>query len=61
MKTSAAIAHYGSTAKLAEVLGITVQAIYQWGESVPRLRALELEKLTDGQLSSERQRRRAIN
>jgi transcriptional repressor of cell division inhibition gene dicB len=60
MKTEAAIGHFGSTAKLADVLGITVQAIYQWGDSVPRLRALELEKLTDGRLSADSKSKRRV-
>jgi hypothetical protein len=58
VKTSDAISHFGSPAKLAEQLDITVQAIYQWGDDVPRLRALELEKLTGGVLAAESEPKR---
>lgn len=53
MKTKTAIDHYGTKARLAEALGITTQAITQWGEDVPARRALELEKLTAGALVAE--------
>lgn len=52
MRTSAAIKHFGSPAKLAEALGITVQAIYQWGETVPKGREFEIHVLTDGALKA---------
>lgn len=42
MKTDEAIREAGSVKALAQSLGITVHAIYQWGEDVPRLRELEI-------------------
>ncbi len=53
MKTRTAIDHFGSKAALAKALGISVQAITQWGEDVPPRRSLELERLTGGVLSAE--------
>lgn len=49
MKTSEAIATFGSTRKLAERLGLSVQAIYKWGEEVPPLRAYQLRELIQQQ------------
>lgn len=50
MKTSDAIAYFGSAARLAEKLGIRVQAVSQWGELVPKGRAYEIQALTNGGL-----------
>lgn len=51
MKTSDAIAAFGSTRKLAERLGLSVQAIYKWGEDVPALRVYQLRDLLNKQTS----------
>ena len=53
MKKADAINHYGSPTLLAKALGITLQAIGQWGEEVPLLRQYQLESLTDGQLKAD--------
>lgn len=45
MKTQYAIKQAGGIKKLAALLNITTTAIYAWGETVPELRALQLEKL----------------
>ena len=45
MKTIYAIKLFGSVKALAEALGITVHAIYQWGEHVPELRAYQIREL----------------
>lgn len=42
--------HYKTPAAVAEALGISVQAISQWGERVPPLRAAQVHKLTRGRL-----------
>lgn len=42
MKTDHAIRFFGSRRKMAEALGITTQAIYQWGDEIPRLRSYEI-------------------
>jgi transcriptional repressor of cell division inhibition gene dicB len=43
MTTKEAIDRFGGTDRLAEALGITRQAIYQWGEAVPELRQFQIE------------------
>ena len=45
MKTKDAIEQFGSVAALAAALGLTVQAVYQWGEDVPQLRAYQIRDL----------------
>ena len=45
MKTQDAVERYGSKKALAEKLGISPQAISQWGDDMPELQALKLEKL----------------
>jgi len=45
MKTEEAVKRHGSKYRLAQLLGITRQAVGQWGEDVPELQALKLEKL----------------
>lgn len=52
MKTSTAVAYFGSKAALARALKISRQAVTDWGEDVPELRELQLEKLTDGALEA---------
>jgi len=52
MKKADAIRHYGSVRRLADALGITYQAIYQWGEDVPESSAYKLQVLTGGALSA---------
>ena len=50
MQTKDAIDYFGSTPRLAQALGITRKAIYQWGDEVPPARAIELERMTRGEL-----------
>ncbi|WP_025039775.1 Cro/CI family transcriptional regulator [Nitrosospira briensis] len=45
MKTTFAISLFGSVAELAAALGITVQAVYLWGDEVPKLRQYEIREL----------------
>lgn len=45
MKTSVAVQSFGSTRKLAEALGLSVQAIYKWGDDVPALREYQIRDL----------------
>lgn len=44
MKTEEAVKRFGSKYRLAQILGITRQAVGQWGDNVPELQALKLEK-----------------
>ena len=59
METKDAIAYYGSIRRLAEALGITTTAVYQWGPRVPELRAFQLERMTGGSLRAEPRREEA--
>ena len=43
--------HFGGMPRLAEALGICVQAIYQW-ESIPVSRAYQIEVLTRGRFKA---------
>lgn len=52
MKTADAIRHFGTQSALAKALGISKQAIAQWGERVPEGRAYQLQVITGGQLSA---------
>lgn len=36
----------GSVRKLAEALGITEQAVHQWGDTVPPLRVYQIKEIT---------------
>jgi hypothetical protein len=48
MRKEDAIAVAGSNKALADLLGISVHAIYQWGVTIPRLREYQLrEKIPD--------------
>jgi len=51
MKSIDAIAYYdGNMSLLARALGITPQAVYNWGDVVPLRRAKQIEKLTNGDI-----------
>lgn len=53
MLTKDAIAHFGnSQAELARALGIKPQSVTDWGDTVPPLRQIQIEKLTDGALKA---------
>jgi DNA-binding transcriptional regulator YdaS (Cro superfamily) len=47
MKTQKAVALFGSANRLAKVLGITRQAINQWGEDVPLLRQYQIDEIME--------------
>ena len=50
MKTAHAIKHYGTPSKVAAALGISRQAVSQWGEIVPLEAALAISVVTKGEL-----------
>ncbi|ABC31022.1 probable transcriptional regulator, Cro-like [Hahella chejuensis KCTC 2396] len=58
MTKAEVLAYFGSVANVAKTLGITTQAVYEWGDSVPEPRQWQLQVLTDGVLkvSSKRSR-----
>ncbi len=45
MKKVKAVELAGSQAKLARLLKVSKGAVSQWGDDIPELRALQLEKL----------------
>jgi 3-deoxy-7-phosphoheptulonate synthase len=53
MKTTEAIAYYGSKAALARALRLTRGAITRWGEEPPVGRQHQLQALTLGQLRAD--------
>jgi hypothetical protein len=53
MKSTDAIAYFGGATKLAEILHLTKQAVYQWGETVPPHWQYHLERLSAGKLQPE--------
>ena len=50
LTTQAAIEHFGGVNELREALGVSRQAINQWGQFVPIGRAFELQIMTGGAL-----------
>jgi DNA invertase Pin-like site-specific DNA recombinase len=47
MKTLEAIKQFGGVPKIAKALGISVQAVYRWGDFVPPLRAYQLREISE--------------
>ncbi len=56
MLTQTATAHFGNNTKTAAALGISRQAVDQWGKYVPLMTALRLEKITKGALKVDLQK-----
>ncbi|MCS6037351.1 Cro/CI family transcriptional regulator [Klebsiella pneumoniae subsp. pneumoniae] len=54
MKKSKAIELAGSKAKLARLLKVSKGAVSQWGDEIPELRALQLEKLLKKSVSKQK-------
>jgi DNA-binding transcriptional regulator YdaS (Cro superfamily) len=50
MYTNDAVQHFGGRRQLAEALGISRQAVEQWGEFVARGVAYRLQVMTGGKL-----------
>ncbi len=55
MRTQDVIDFFGGRQQLADALGITRTASYEWGDTVPELRQYQIEILTRGKLRAERQ------
>lgn len=51
MRKTDVISHFKTAAAVAVALGITPEAVIQWGDVIPRGRAFELAALTGGALS----------
>jgi len=45
MKTQDAIKEFGGRKALADALGIWPQAVYNWGDDVPELRAYQIREI----------------
>lgn len=53
MKTDEAIEYFGDRRRMAQALDITLHCTYRWGESPPKLRQFEMERISDGELKVE--------
>lgn len=56
MTKKKAIEHFGSISALARALGVTYEAVRQWGEVIPELRQYQLERLTAGALKADQKK-----
>lgn len=52
MRTSEVIEHFGSQAAVARALNIKPPSVAEWGETVPPLRQLQIEKITGGKFKA---------
>lgn len=52
MRTKDVIEHFGSQAAVADALGIKQPSVAGWGEFVPPLRQVQIEKLTGGKFKA---------
>lgn len=50
MKKEDVINHFGGICKTADALGIKHPSVSGWGDVIPRGRAYEIEKITNGKL-----------
>ena len=50
MTTDEAIEYFGDRKRMAEALKIGLHGTYRWGESPPKLRQFEIERISDGEL-----------
>lgn len=56
MTRTEAIRHFNGISALARALGVSYEAVRQWGEEVPELRQYQLELLTNGVLKADRKK-----
>lgn len=47
MTLNEALVYFGSVRQIAEALGVSVQAVYAWGDTVPDLRAYQLREMIE--------------
>lgn len=52
MKSKAVFKHFGGKMATARALGITHQAVYQWGDDVPYVSQLLVQEVTDGKFKA---------
>lgn len=53
MRKSDALRHFGNAYRLAKALGIEQSAVSRWTTYVPLIRALQIERLTEGKLKAD--------
>lgn len=53
MKRSDALKHFKTQAALAEALGIGQSSVAEWGEDIPALRQIQIERITVGALKAD--------
>jgi|26BtaG_2_1085354.scaffolds.fasta_scaffold67583_2 DNA-binding transcriptional regulator YdaS (Cro superfamily) len=53
MQKADVIDYFGGVSSAAKALGITSNAVSQWGESVPPLRQYQIERITRGKLKAD--------
>lgn len=53
MKTELAVDYFGTKVAIADALGIKKSAVSQWGDTIPKGRAYQIEVLTDGKLKAD--------
>ena len=53
MRKENVINYFGTQEKTAKALGVTQASVSRWGDEVPRLRAFEIERLTNGALKAD--------
>jgi len=53
MRTKDAVRYFVTVRRLADALGLSTQAVYQWGSVVPELQAYRLERISKGVLRAD--------
>lgn len=53
MRTSDVIKYFGTQKAVADALGIKPPSVSTWGDTVPPLRQLQIEALTEGKLRAD--------
>lgn len=53
LRKSDVIKHFGSIKAVADALNIKAPSVSEWRETIPKLRAYQIEKLTKGKLKVE--------
>ncbi|WP_429178634.1 Cro/CI family transcriptional regulator [Aeromonas salmonicida] len=53
MRTELAVNYFGTKAAIADALGIKKSAVSQWGDTIPKGRAYQIEVLTGGKLKAD--------
>lgn len=54
MKAQDVIDYFGGVRETADALGVSAQAIYLWGDSVPRTRQAHVEMATKGRIKKDK-------